>query len=60
METKANYVAVGAFVLACMVGLVVTVLWLANSGSADYALLHTGGNPAAFMPSRSSRCIYSE
>jgi len=37
METKANYVAVGAFVLACMVGLVVTVLWLANSGSADYA-----------------------
>lgn len=37
METKANYVAVGAFVLACMVGLVVTVLWLANSGNADYA-----------------------
>ena len=37
METKANYVAVGAFVLACMIGLVVTVLWLANTGSADYA-----------------------
>ena len=37
METKANYIAVGAFVLACMVGLVVTVLWLANSGNADYA-----------------------
>jgi len=30
METKANYVAVGAFVLACMLGLVVTLLWLAG------------------------------
>src|SRR6201992_97048 len=30
METKANYVAVGAFVLACVIGLVVTVLWLAG------------------------------
>ena len=30
METKANYVAVGAFVLACMVGLVVTIMWLAR------------------------------
>jgi len=30
METKANYVAVGAFVLACMLALVVTVLWLAG------------------------------
>ncbi len=30
METKANYVAVGAFVLACMVGLVVTIMWLAG------------------------------
>ncbi len=28
METKANYVAVGAFVLACVIGLVVTILWL--------------------------------
>jgi phospholipid/cholesterol/gamma-HCH transport system substrate-binding protein len=37
METRANYIAVGAFVLACMIGLVVTVLWLANTGSADYA-----------------------
>jgi phospholipid/cholesterol/gamma-HCH transport system substrate-binding protein len=31
METKANYVAVGAFVLACMIGLVVTILWLAGA-----------------------------
>ncbi len=30
METKANYVAVGAFVLACMIGLVVVVMWLAG------------------------------
>lgn len=30
METKANYVAVGTFVLACMVGLVVTIMWLAG------------------------------
>ncbi|HET7085305.1 MAG TPA: MlaD family protein [Rhizomicrobium sp.] len=30
METKANYVAVGAFVLACIIGFVVTVLWLAG------------------------------
>ncbi|HEY0302468.1 MAG TPA: MlaD family protein [Rhizomicrobium sp.] len=30
METKANYIAVGAFVLACMLALVVTVLWLAG------------------------------
>jgi phospholipid/cholesterol/gamma-HCH transport system substrate-binding protein len=30
METKANYVAVGAFVLACVVGLVVTIMWLAG------------------------------
>ena len=30
METKANYVAVGAFVLICVVGVVVTLLWLAG------------------------------
>ena len=30
METKANYIAVGAFVLACMLALVVTILWLAG------------------------------
>jgi phospholipid/cholesterol/gamma-HCH transport system substrate-binding protein len=38
METKANYVAVGAFVLACAIGLVVTVLWLAGTQySQEYA-----------------------
>ncbi len=31
METKANYVAVGAFVLLCVVGLVVAILWLAGA-----------------------------
>jgi phospholipid/cholesterol/gamma-HCH transport system substrate-binding protein len=31
METKANYVAVGAFVLACVIGLVVAILWLAGA-----------------------------
>jgi phospholipid/cholesterol/gamma-HCH transport system substrate-binding protein len=30
METRANYVAVGAFVLTCVIGLVVGVLWLAG------------------------------
>ncbi len=30
METKANYVAVGAFVLICMLGLVISLLWLAG------------------------------
>lgn len=30
METKANYVAVGAFVMACIIGLVITILWLAG------------------------------
>ena len=31
METKANYVAVGAFVLLCVVGLVIAILWLAGA-----------------------------
>lgn len=31
METKANYVAAGAFVLACVIGMVVTLLWLAGA-----------------------------
>src|ERR1700754_4871025 len=31
METKANYVAVGGFVLACVIGLVGTVMWLAGA-----------------------------
>jgi len=38
METKANYVAVGAFVLACIIGLVVTIMWLAGvQYSQEYA-----------------------
>ena len=41
METKANYVAVGAFVLACVIGLVVTILWLAGiQYSQEYAYYH--------------------
>jgi phospholipid/cholesterol/gamma-HCH transport system substrate-binding protein len=31
METKASYVAVGAFVLSCAIGVVVAVLWLAGT-----------------------------
>src|SRR3954470_14133306 len=30
METKANYVAVGAFVVLCVIGLVVSIMWLAG------------------------------
>jgi phospholipid/cholesterol/gamma-HCH transport system substrate-binding protein len=30
METRANYVAVGAFVVACILALVITMLWLAG------------------------------
>jgi phospholipid/cholesterol/gamma-HCH transport system substrate-binding protein len=42
METKANYVAVGAFVLICMLGLVVTVLWLAGAQySQEYEYFET-------------------
>jgi phospholipid/cholesterol/gamma-HCH transport system substrate-binding protein len=42
METKANYVAVGAFVLICMLGLVVTLLWLAGAQySQEYAYFQT-------------------
>jgi phospholipid/cholesterol/gamma-HCH transport system substrate-binding protein len=38
METKANYVAVGAFVLVCVIGLVVAVMWLAGvQYSQEYA-----------------------
>ena len=38
METKANYVAVGAFVLACVIGPVVTIMWLAGAQySQEYA-----------------------
>lgn len=31
METKANYVAVGVFVLVCLLGLVVALMWLAGA-----------------------------
>ena len=42
METRANYVAVGAFVLACVIGLVVTILWLAGAQySQEYAYYQT-------------------
>lgn len=42
METKANYVAVGAFVLACVVGLVVTIMWLAGAQySQEYSYYQT-------------------
>ncbi len=42
METKANYVAVGAFVLICIVGLVVTLLWTAGvQYSQEYAYFQT-------------------
>jgi phospholipid/cholesterol/gamma-HCH transport system substrate-binding protein len=34
MENRANYIAVGAFVLVCVIGLVVTLLWL---GGAQYS-----------------------
>jgi phospholipid/cholesterol/gamma-HCH transport system substrate-binding protein len=38
METRANYVAVGAFVLAVVTGVVVLVLWLAKIEFRDFAL----------------------
>jgi phospholipid/cholesterol/gamma-HCH transport system substrate-binding protein len=42
LETRANYVAVGAFVLACVIGLVVTILWLAGAQySQEYAYYQT-------------------
>jgi phospholipid/cholesterol/gamma-HCH transport system substrate-binding protein len=42
METRANYIAVGAFVLACVIGLVVTLLWLAGAQySQEYAYFQT-------------------
>jgi phospholipid/cholesterol/gamma-HCH transport system substrate-binding protein len=42
METKANYVAVGAFVLACMIGFVVTIMWLAGMQySQEYEYFQT-------------------
>ncbi len=42
METNANYVAVGAFVLACVVGLVITILWLTGAEySQEYSYYQT-------------------
>jgi phospholipid/cholesterol/gamma-HCH transport system substrate-binding protein len=42
LETRANYVAVGAFVLACVIGLVVTILWLAGAQySQEYSYYQT-------------------
>jgi phospholipid/cholesterol/gamma-HCH transport system substrate-binding protein len=42
METKANYVAVGAFVVACMIGLVVSIMWLAGAQySQEYSYYQT-------------------
>jgi phospholipid/cholesterol/gamma-HCH transport system substrate-binding protein len=46
METRANYVAVGAFVLAVLIGIVVIALWLAriefNREFAYYDIYFTG------------------
>jgi len=42
METKANYVAVGAFVMAAVLGAVVALLWLAGAQySAEFAYYRT-------------------
>ena len=42
METKANYVAVGAFVLASVLGFLVALLWLAGAQySAEFAYYRT-------------------
>jgi phospholipid/cholesterol/gamma-HCH transport system substrate-binding protein len=42
METKANYVAVGAFVLVCIFGLVIALLWLAGAQySEEFAYYRT-------------------
>src|ERR1700679_3079636 len=47
METKANYVAVGAFVLDCVLGAVVALLWLAGAQYSEeyayYRTVFTGG-----------------
>jgi phospholipid/cholesterol/gamma-HCH transport system substrate-binding protein len=38
METKANFVAVGAFVLVCIIGVVIAILWLTGAQySQEYA-----------------------
>ncbi len=40
METRANYFVVGVFVLVCMVGLVVAVLWLAGAQYREEYVLY--------------------
>lgn len=42
METRAHYIAVGAFVLSCAIGLVVAILWLAGTQyNQEYAYYQT-------------------
>lgn len=42
METKANYVAVGAFVLSCVVALIVAIMWIAGAQYAnEFAVYRT-------------------
>lgn len=42
METRANYVAVGVFVIVCLLGLVVALLWLGGSQyTEEYAYYRT-------------------
>src|ERR1700761_2273716 len=42
MEKRAHYIAVGAFVLSCAVGLVVAILWLAGAQySQEYSYYQT-------------------
>lgn len=42
METKANYVAVGVFVIVCLLGMVVALLWLGGSQyTEEYAYYRT-------------------
>ena len=42
MENRANYVAVGAFVMLCVIGTVVTLLWLAGAQyNQEYAYFQT-------------------
>jgi len=37
METKANYIAVGAFVVACLAGIVIAALWIVGNQFQNYA-----------------------
>ena len=60
METKANYVAVGAFVLACVIGLVVTVLWLAGvQYSQEYAYYQAYFKGAGHRPGQGTVTRYN-